>query len=94
VWRFIGELQLGWSHRSYYGLKHINDIDPANPFDYQLGLTSFSIDNFVFAPCVGLEWDFADRWSVSLLPKVEFLVGGAPTVAVSGAVLFSYSWYL
>jgi hypothetical protein len=90
----VAELQLCWCHRAYYGVQHINDSDPANPFDYQLGLSSFGRDNLVVSPAVGVEWDFADRWSVTAVPRADVLLGHDSTVAVTAVILFSYSWYL
>ena len=86
---FVG-LEGGWSHRAYSDVHH---LDPAGR-DYNLQLSDFGTDNILLQPLVGLEWEFADHASISVLARVPILLGPEATVGVSATVVFSYSWYL
>ncbi len=94
VWRITGGIEVGMSHSLQSDFRLINDSNPANAFDYGLTFPSTSFFNFVIAPVAGVEWVGGDHWSLSLLPRVSFLLGRAPTVAISIPLVFSWSWYL
>jgi hypothetical protein len=87
-------VDLGWSHRSYSKLDAINDSNRSAPFDYGLGLSSYSADNLVVSPVLGLEWVVGDHYSLSLMPRFEFLVGKDRTWAFTAPLTFSWSWFL
>jgi len=87
-------VEAGWSHRSVSSLDVLNDAQPSNVFSYGLGLPNYSSDNLVVSPCAGLEWMAGDHYSVSLLPRVQFLVGAEHTWAVTVPLTLSWSWFL
>ena len=92
--RWTVGLDLGWSHRDYGELDHLEILPDTRARSYRLRISALSRDNLVVAPVFGLEWAIADKWSLSILPRLEFLLGAEPLVAVSVPLLFSYSWYL
>ena len=94
VWRLTVGLDLGWSRRSYSGFLHLDPSSPAGPIDYELDLPAFRTDNVVLAPVAGIEWAAGDHWSISLLPRLELLLGPDPTVALTVPLTLSWSWYL
>ena len=94
VWRLVLGVEAGWSHRGYSELQHIDVANPDGPADYGLALPSFTADNFLLAPSVGLEWAAGDHWSVSLVPRLHLLIGPEPTFAVLLPLTLSWSWYL
>jgi hypothetical protein len=87
-------VDLGWSHRSYSKLDAINDSNRSAPFDYGLGLSSYSADNLVVSPVLGLEWVVGDHYSLSLMPRFEYLLGRDRTWAFTAPLTFSWSWFL
>lgn len=94
VWRLTLGLDLGWSHRVYEELQHF-EVKPGGASDYRLAFPgSLTRDDLVVAPIVGLEWSIGDHWSVSVLPRAEFLLGSDTAFSVSIPLVFSYSWYL
>lgn len=93
VFRFTAGLDVGWSHRTYSGFRHIDDTSPANAVDYRLDLQDFSTDNLIIAPLAGIEWAAGDHWSVSILPRVQLLLGPDMTYGVTIPVVVSWSWY-
>ncbi|HTP26332.1 MAG TPA: hypothetical protein VMK12_11825 [Anaeromyxobacteraceae bacterium] len=86
---FVGA-EGGWSHRAYSDVHHLDSAGR----DYNLQLSDFGTDNILLQPLVGLEWEFADHASISVLARVPILLGPEATVGVSATVVFSYSWYL
>ena len=94
VFRFAVGLDVGWSHRSYSKLDAINDTSPSAPVDYGLGLASYSTDNLVLSPMLGVEWAVGDHYSFSLMPRFELLIGRDKTWAFTAPLCFSWSWYL
>lgn len=94
VWRLTAGVDLGWSQQVSSALRHIDDASPDNPFDYGLSLADVSVASLVAAPVAGIEWAGGDHWSISVLPRIEFLIGSRTTWAVSVPVGFSWSWYL
>jgi hypothetical protein len=94
IWRLTGGLELGWCHRSFTDF-HAFAIDTAgNAQDYGIPLADVGRDNFVVAPVAGVEWQFADHFSVSLLARFQFLLGRDPIIAFTLPLTVSYSWYL
>ena len=94
VWRLHLGFEAGWSQRLYTSLQMIDDQDPGNATDYGLTLSNTSRGNFVLSPLVGIEWVAGDHWSVALMPRAQFLLGGDFAWAVILPLQFSYSWYL
>ncbi len=94
VWRATVGLDVGWSRRGYSDFTHLDVSEVSGPIDYELALPAFRTDNFLLAPVVGLEWAAGDHWSLSLLPRVELLLGPDPTVAITVPLTLSWSWYL
>ncbi len=94
VFRFTVGIEAGISVRSYSQLRDFDVSNPSAPFDLRLGLQDFTATNFVLAPLAGIEWAFADHASISLLPRVEFLIGREATIGVTAPLVFSWSWYL
>jgi hypothetical protein len=92
VWRWIGGLELGWSHRTYSDLKHFDVAGSAR--DFQLGLSGFGANNLTVAPLVGLEWAFSNHASVALIPRLHLMIGPEPAVGFTASAVFSYAWYL
>jgi hypothetical protein len=87
VWKLVIGLEGGWCHRSYTGVVFSGTKAP-------VPLPSFPTDNILLQPLVGVEWAFADHWSVSLLPRFMVLIGPDATVGVSLMLSISYSWFL
>ena len=87
VWKLVVGLEGGWNHRSYSGIQ----------FAFASGqpdLPSFGTDNIVLQPLLGVEFAFADHWSVSLLSRFTVLIGPDATVGASLMLSISYSWFL
>lgn len=93
VWRWFVGGEVGWAQQSFAKLDLINVSDPANPHSYGLGLADQTRTAFVFSPLAGVEWQFADRWSVSFTPRVQVMLGGVGSVAIVLPVSVGYSWY-
>jgi hypothetical protein len=81
-------LELGWSHRS---ASNLDDIDT---YGVPLYLPSYSVDNLVLSPVLGLEWAAGDHYSFSVMPRIEFLLGRDATWAFTVPAVFSWQWYL
>jgi hypothetical protein len=94
VWRFVLGFETGWSRREYSGFQHIDTGSVDGPRDYGLELPSFSVDNVLLAPSVGIEWAGGDHWAVSLEPRLQILLGPEPTFALLIPLALSWSWYL
>jgi hypothetical protein len=88
VWKLVVGVESGWCHRVY------TRFQPSGPLAKGIPFQDFSADNIVFQPLLGVEWAFADHWSVSLLPRFTVLIGPDPTVGVSLMLSISYSWFL
>ena len=93
VWRWFVGGEVGWSQQSLSKLDLIDVSDPANPSSYGLGLADRSRGALVLSPLAGIEWQFADRWSVAVTPRVQVMLGGVGSVAVVLPVSVGYSWY-
>jgi len=94
VFRITLGFEAGLSVRSYSQLQQFNVSNPSGPTDYGLNLKDFTVTNLVLAPLAGVEWAFADHASISLVPRVQILVGRESTFGVIAPVLFNWSWYL
>jgi len=86
VWKVVVGLEAGWCHRVYTGVHFTGAVS--------FPLASFSTDNFLLQPLLGVEWAFADHWSASLIPRVMVLIGPDPTLGASLLLSISYSWFL
>ena len=86
VWKLVVGLEVGWCHRSYSEIQ----FNGASTF----ALPGFGTDNLVLQPLLGVEWAFADHWSVSLLPRFTVLVGPDSTFGASVLLSLAYSWFL
>jgi len=93
VWRWFVGGELGWAQQSFTRLDLVNVSDPSNPQSYGLGLADRSRGAFVLSPLAGVEWQFADHWSVAIAPRVQVMLGGVGQVAVVLPVSVGYSWY-
>lgn len=93
VFRIHLGVDVGWSQRSYGQFDHMETL-AAGTRSHGLRIPAYTTSNWMLAPITGIEWVFSDKWSVSLVPRVEFLVGREPTVGLSLPILLSHSWYL
>jgi hypothetical protein len=93
TWRPFVQLQVGWSHRSFYGFRHIDDQEPGLAQDYYLSLPPVSRESFVAAASGGIQW-CGDNLCVSLAPRLEWLVGANPMPVISIPVSIGWSFYL
>jgi len=84
---------LGWTYRAYGQFDHF-DTSGARTRSHGLRLEGFAASNVMLAPVVGLEWAFHDKWSLSVMPRIELLVGPDPMVSFLFPVLLSTSWYI
>lgn len=93
IFRWHAGADLGWSLRSYSAFEHI-DTSGGGARPFGLRLDDFRTSNVMLAPVFGFEWAFHDKWSVSVMPRVEFLMGPDPMVAFSLPILLSTAWYI
>jgi hypothetical protein len=89
---FVGG-EIGWAQQTFTKLDLISVSDPANPHSFGLGLADRSKGALVLSPLAGVEWQFADRWSVAFTPRVQVLVGGVGRVGFVLPVSVGYSLY-
>lgn len=94
VWRLHLGAEIGWSREIFTKRDLLDVSDPSNVHSFGLGLQDRTTDSLVLAPVVGVEWQFADHWSVSVMPRVELLVGGTNRVGLLVPVTIGHSWYL
>jgi hypothetical protein len=94
VWRLHLGGEIGWLRESYTRRDLLDVSDPANVHSFGLPLQDRTTDSFVVAPLAGVEWQFADHWSLSVMPRVQFLVGGTNRVALLVPVSVGYSWFV
>lgn len=94
VWRFHLGVELGWCQQLYGAQRHYDVSNPQAASDYGLQLPDTSEANLVVSPLVGLEWAPGDAWSLSVLPRAQFLIGQRTSWAVVLPLQFSWSWYL
>jgi hypothetical protein len=94
VWRLHLGADVGWAHENYTRRDLIDVSLPGNEHSFGLGLQDRSSDALVLAPVAGIEWQVADHWSVSVMPRVQLLVGGTSWAGLIVPVTVGYSWYL
>lgn len=95
VWRFSLGVEAGLSRRVYSGLQALDDsLGNGEAVDYGLRLPDSTLSNLAVSPYIAVEWAGGDTWSISVLPRAQFLLGDEPAMAVIVPVAFSWSWYL
>lgn len=94
VWRLHLGAEFGWMREAFSRRDLLDVNDPANMHSFGLGLQDRTVDSLVLAPVAGVEWQLTDHWSVSVLPRLEFLLGGSSRVGLLVPVSVGYSWYL
>lgn len=94
VWRLHLGGEVGWSRESYSKRDLLDVSDPGNVHSFGLPLQDRTTDSLVLAPVAGIEWQFADHWSLTVIPRVEFLVGGTNRIALLVPVSIAHSWFL
>ncbi len=94
VWRIHLGGDIGWMRESFSHRDLLDVSDPGNVHSFGLGLQDKTEDALVIAPVAGVEWQFADHWSVSVMPRLQLLIGGANRVGLLVPVSVGYSWYL
>ncbi len=94
VWRVHLGAEIGWSIETFTRRDLLDVSDPGNVHSFGLGLQDQTAQSFVLAPVAGLEWQFADHWSVSLMPRVQFFWGGSSRIGLLVPVTAGFSWYL
>lgn len=94
VWRLHLGADLGWAHETFTRRDLLDVSDPGNAHSFGLGLPDKSTNALVVAPVAGLEWQIADHWTVSAMPRLEFILGGPNRVAFALPVMLGYSWYI
>ena len=93
TWRLHVGAEVGWTRESLDRRDLLDVSDPANVHSFGLGLQPKIVNALVLAPVAGVEWQFADHWSVSVLPRLEFLVGGGSRLGLIVPVSVGHSWY-
>src|SRR5512138_172473 len=94
VWRIHVGGDIGWMRESFSHRDLLDVSDPGNVHSFGLGLPDRTEDALVIAPVAGVEWQFADHWSLSVMPRLQLLIGGANRVGLLVPVSVGYSWYL
>lgn len=93
IFRWHLGADLGWSLRTYGDFTHIDTRD-GGARSHGIRIEDFSASSLIVAPIVGLEWAFHDKWSVSIMPRMEILMGPNPMIAFSIPIMLSTSWYI
>jgi hypothetical protein len=93
VWRWFVGAELGYAQQQIKGVDLIDVSDPVNPRSFGLEFPVQNEGAFVLSPLAGIEWQFADRWSVAFTPRLQVMLGGVSRVAVVLPVSLGYSWY-
>ena len=88
TWRFHIGGAIGWRHQ---GLSKVDGWSVSGGTTTAL---HSGMDALVLSVVAGLEWQVSDRLNVSVLPSLQFLVGGQGRVAIVLPVTLGYSWYL
>jgi hypothetical protein len=93
VWRLHLGAELGWTRETFTRRDLLDVSDPRNAHSFGLGLRDETSNSLILAPVAGVEWQFADHWSVSVMPRVQFLVGGTTRVGLLVPATVGYSWF-
>jgi hypothetical protein len=94
VWRLHLGAELGWAHEGYTRRDLIDVSVPGNEHSFGLGLRDRATDSLVLAPVAGVEWQFTDHWTVSVMPRLQFVVGGVNRLGLLVPVTIGYTWYV
>jgi hypothetical protein len=92
VWRVPVGAEIGWVRTSARNQDLVPR--PGGESFVPLGFANESSHRLFIAPFTGVEWQVADHFSVSLLPRLEVPLGGGTTVAVVAPLLVGWSWFL
>ena len=93
VWRLIIGAEVGGALSSY-GSMHLIDVsNPSGGRDFGLTLADKTVTSLVLAPSVGVSW-VGDKLSVTALPRLEAMVGGGTTWAITVPITVGWDWYL
>jgi hypothetical protein len=84
---------VGWAHESYTRRDLIDVSTPGNEHSFGLGLRDHATDALVLAPVAGIEWQFTDHWTVSIMPRLQYVVGGVNRLGLLVPVSVGYSLY-
>jgi hypothetical protein len=88
TWRFHIGGAVGWRHEGFA------KVDGWSVYGGSATALHSGMDALVLSVVTGLEWQVSDRLNVTVLPSLQFLVGGAGRVAIVLPVTLGYSWYL
>ena len=94
AWRLHLGAEVGWTRETFDRRDLLDVSDPGNVHSFGLGLQQRIVNALVLTPVAGVEWQLTDHWSVSVLPRVEFMVGGSSRIGLVVPVGVGYSWYL
>lgn len=95
VVRFHVGLELGWVQQAYSKLSHFDVSKPDGAVDYGLSLQDLSRPNVVVAPLAGFEWQAGDAWSLSVVPRMQLMLGvGGLSWAAIATAQFTWAWFL
>lgn len=94
VWRLHLGVDAGWIRTSFARRDLIDVSILGNEHSFGLGLRDRVSDTLVVAPVAGVEWQLADHWSISVMPRLELLVGGPTKLAAVLPVTVGRSWFL
>lgn len=93
AWRWFVGGEVGWAQQRLTRLDHIDVSDPGNPQSFGLGLADRSNNALALSTLAGIEWQFADHWSVVVAPRVQVMLGSVGHVAVTLPVGVAWSRY-
>jgi hypothetical protein len=93
VWRFIIGADAGWSLSMYSSMHLLDDSGASAGRDFGLTLPDKNVSSLILAPSAGLSWA-GDKFSVTILPRFEILVGGSTTWAFSIPITIGWDFYL
>lgn len=92
VWRVAAGLAVGLSQRSFSEL-NLFDISGVTPRNFGLHLDDTTAMETVVAPSLGLRWT-GDRVAVGIEPRLEVLIGGSTSWALTVPLTLAWSWFL
>ena len=91
--RLFAGAEVGWVQQRYSRLDLLNVSDPSNPHSFGLGLADRSRSGAVIAPLAGIEWQVTDRWSVTVAPRVQVMIGDVGRAAVVVPLTIGHTWF-